>query len=160
TYDAEGRITQTQAYATALTPAQLTALPLSPTTTQIAGDITATSSDRIVAHTYDQDGRVLTQTVDPGSGHLNLVTTYTYDKDGRVLTATDPSGAMTRAVYDAAGRKVYAIGATGAVAQSTYDADGNVVGVRAYATLLTPTQLAALGPTPSLATVAADLTTS
>jgi YD repeat-containing protein len=56
--------------------------------------------------TYDRLGRVVTTTVDPGAGHLNLGTTTAYDAFSRVLTQRDAMGATTTYSYDAATRSL------------------------------------------------------
>jgi YD repeat-containing protein len=133
-YDGDGRVTETISYATPLSASTLTSLGLTPSVAAVAADIATSSADRATAYTYDQTGRILSQTVDPGSGHLALTTNYAYDGAGNLLSVTDPAGYVTRYIYDAAGRRAYSIDATGAVTAVAYDADGNVVSETQYAT--------------------------
>jgi YD repeat-containing protein len=58
----------------------------------------------VTTFAYDAADRVLTRTVDSGSGGLALVTTYTYDSLGRVTRVQEPSGRVTETTYDAASR--------------------------------------------------------
>src|SRR6185312_13664587 len=70
------------------------------------------------------------------------------------------SDRTTQAIYDAAGRAVATIDVSGYVKTMAYDGDGRVVLSTAYATALTATQRTALGDTPALADLQADLTSS
>lgn len=65
-----------------------------------------TASAETTVYTYDTAGRLASQVVDPGAGHLNLATTYQRDADGRVTQVTDPNGNVAVSAYDAAGRLV------------------------------------------------------
>jgi YD repeat-containing protein len=134
---------------------------------------------------YDADGRV-TGTVDA----TGAVTAFSHDADGHVVGTTQyatpvsttgwvSGGALTtnlppdlpvptataddrtsHVIVDAAGREIAAIDAAGAVTITTYDGEGNAIGHTAYATALTPAQLAALGSMPTWAALQADLTPS
>ena len=126
------------------------------TVTTGAGTSAATTTQYI----YDNLERLSQQIVDPGTGQLALTTTYTYDADNNLIAKTDANGNVTRYVYDQADELTYTIDPTGAVTQNTYDADGRVTATRGYATVLTASQLSALGSTPTIAAVSADLTTS
>src|SRR5581483_7936841 len=42
--------------------------------------------------------------VDPGAGHLNLVTAYAYDAKGRAVSTTDAKGVVTQTTFDAKGQ--------------------------------------------------------
>ncbi|MDE3071430.1 MAG: putative Ig domain-containing protein, partial [Pseudomonadota bacterium] len=114
-----------------------------------------TSAARTTQYVYDNLERLYQRIVDPGSSpHLNLTTTYVYDGNDNLTSVTDANGHVTLSVYDEANAKVFGIDAAGAVTQTSYDADGRVTAVRAYATALTATQLAALGTAPTVAAVA------
>ncbi len=54
-------------------------------------------------YTYDAANRVLTRTVDPGVGRLNLVTTYAYDAKGQTVSVTDARGVVTQTQFDLKG---------------------------------------------------------
>lgn len=147
-YDAEGRLVKTVAYARAISTA---GLPAHPTAAQIQPLVVSQASLDMVEHrVYDKDGRV-SATVD-GTG---AVVKYTYDANGNVVTRTayasriNPStwaaGSMpapaadaardqsTRTLYDGLNRAVYTVDGIGAVVGITYDGNGNVVQRTAYA---------------------------
>ncbi|WP_225428125.1 putative Ig domain-containing protein [Dyella tabacisoli] len=79
TYDADGRVTSTHAYATALTSAQLTGLGNNPTATQIGALVTASANDPMRYTLYDAAGEARFR-IDP----LGYVTETRYDATGRV----------------------------------------------------------------------------
>lgn len=164
TYDAEGRIAQTVAYAA---PIGMTGLPATPTAGQIQPLLWSQPSLDAVEHrVYDRDGR-LAATVD-GTG---AVVRYTYDANGNLVARTahaarvdlalwtpgtvpvpaaDPSLDETvRTVYDGLNRAVYSVDGTGAVVSMVYDGNGNVLQRTAFAapvpatTVLTAEGLAA-----------------
>ena len=91
-----------------------------------------TSPEGIVTLTeYELGGRVMTQTVDYGTGpkNLNLVTQYVHDAAGNVLTVTSPGGKVTRYQYDALGRRTEeVVDPDGLKLKTTYtyDHQGNV----------------------------------
>ncbi|MFK2902306.1 RHS repeat protein, partial [Dyella jejuensis] len=89
---------------------------------------------------------------------LNLTTSYAYDADNNLIRVTDANGNVTQYVYDQANEKIFTIDPTGAVTQHGYDADGHLTTTRGYATVLTASQLSALGNDPTIAAVSADLT--
>ncbi len=73
---------------------------------------------------YDAANRVLTKTVDPGTGHLNMVTSYQYDGQGRIVSTTDPQGVVTTTTFDADGREVsQVIDPTGLALTTTFSYD-------------------------------------
>ncbi|HLV97661.1 MAG TPA: hypothetical protein VKT82_03190 [Ktedonobacterales bacterium] len=55
----------------------------------------------VTTGTFDSNGNILAQVVDPRG--LNLTTTWTYDADNNVLTETDPRGIVTQYAYDSQG---------------------------------------------------------
>ncbi|WP_266157646.1 LysM peptidoglycan-binding domain-containing protein [Dyella silvatica] len=134
---------------------------------------------------YDATGRV-TGTVD-ASG---LVTAFSYDASGNRLqtiqyaTAINTAGWVSNAaltaqypaalpvpaassgdhvslvIYDAFSRPVATVDSTGAVTVTVYDATGHVTAVTHYATLLTAAQVTALGGSPTLTALQADISAS
>jgi YD repeat-containing protein len=150
-YDAEGRITRTAAYSTAIS---LAGLPAAPTAAQVQARIVASPADMVTRNVYDGDGR-LVYTVD-GTGS---VVQSIYDANGNVVerigyahaiptstaatvaavsaavaTIADPvHDVNSRLVYDAANRVNYVIDGVGAVTQNVYDANGNLIQRIAYA---------------------------
>ncbi|MEQ8786495.1 MAG: Calx-beta domain-containing protein [Pirellulaceae bacterium] len=92
----------------------------------------------VTEYEYDDRGRLVEITLpdpdSPGSGQSSPVVAYTYDDVGRLLTQTDPLSRVTSYVYDAAGRMTTTIlpdldGAGGDDPPEltyTYDALGNV----------------------------------
>jgi YD repeat-containing protein len=55
-------------------------------------------------YAYDAANRLLTRTVDPGDGLLNLVTSYAYDAKGNAVTTTDANGVVTQTSFDLEGQ--------------------------------------------------------
>lgn len=74
------------------------------------------------SYTYDAVGRLLNQSV--ADGTTPLVTKHTYDPDGRELTETDPLGRVTTTTYDAAGQLSSTRRPDGTSVSSTYFPDG------------------------------------
>jgi RHS repeat-associated protein len=76
--------------------------------------------------TYDDNGKVLTQTLYRTiDGVLTTLTTkFTYDAGGRLTTTTNPLGGVNRTEYDAAGRVAAQVDALGRRTAVTYDALG------------------------------------
>ncbi|QRN52051.1 LysM peptidoglycan-binding domain-containing protein [Dyella caseinilytica] len=174
-YDAQGRTLSITDPTGAVTTTTYDADGNQLTQTNAVGDVTS--------YTYDGDGKTLTVTTGAGTsaavttqyvydnlerlsqtivnpGSLNLTSSYSYDANNNLIASTDANGNVTRYVYDQADEKIFTIDPTGAVTQSTYDADGRLTATRTYATTLTASQLSALGSTPTIAAVTADLTTS
>ncbi|MBI2308425.1 MAG: LysM peptidoglycan-binding domain-containing protein [Rhodocyclales bacterium] len=79
-YDAEGRILQTTAYATAIDTAALAALAAMPSQAAVAALVTASAQDRATRHRYDAAGRERF-TIDA----LGAVTEQRYDANGNVV---------------------------------------------------------------------------
>jgi YD repeat-containing protein len=111
-------------------------------------------------YVYDNLERLSQIIVDPGTGQLNLTTAYTYDASDNLIAKTDANGNVTRYVYDGAGEKIFTIDPTGAVTQNWYDVDGRLTATRGYATVLTASQLSALGSAPTVAAITANLNAS
>ncbi|NKJ21391.1 putative Ig domain-containing protein [Dyella sp. SG609] len=156
-FDANGNVTRSIAYATALTTAQLAALGSAPTAAQVAAVVTTSAADRSSYAAYDGLGRQLYAV-----GATGAVTQTSYDANGRVTATTAYINALTPAqlaglgnaptdtqihglltasnydrhsyaVYDAAGEQRYAIDAMGNVKETRYDAAGRVTEVLGYA---------------------------
>ena len=180
TYDGTGNVVISTAYATLLTAGQRNALGTTPTLAALKADLVSSTANRTTLTIYDADGRAIA-TVDP----VGTVRTISYDAAGNVITSRvyttsltaaqmaslasaptlaallvllDPTGQQT--IYDANNRPVATIGAQGNVITTTYDAAGNVTASTAYATPLTVAQMTALGSTPTLAALMADLSPS
>lgn len=65
----------------------------------------------LTQNTWDQNGQLIRQTVDPSSTGpaytgLHLVTSYGYDAARNQLSVTDPTGTLTRYVFDKLGRRI------------------------------------------------------
>ncbi|GLQ95089.1 putative Ig domain-containing protein [Dyella acidisoli] len=137
TYDAFGRVTETQQYATPIT------LPgtISASTIAAAVNAAGTTGARITTTTYDERGDVLTI-----GDALGTNATYTYDGRGLKTSYTNRDGAVWTYTYDTAGRLVQTqspsvtVGSYGSTGQfqsaanqylyttTTYDAFGDAVG--------------------------------
>jgi hypothetical protein len=107
---------------------------------------------------YDAVAAKFNPSIDAGPSSVGSFTSST----GEAWTlagsaAIDPSGSAQNQIdtvaYDAAGRQVFHIDGVGAITQNFYDANGSVIRTLAYATALSPAQVASLGPNPSTATV-------
>jgi YD repeat-containing protein len=180
TYDGTGNVVISTTYATFLTAGQRNALGSTPTLAALQADLVSSTANRTTLTFYDADDRAVA-TVDP----VGTVRTISYDAAGNVVTSRvyttsltaaqmatlastptlatllallDPTGQQT--IYDANNRPVATIDAQGNVITTTYDAAGNVTASTAYATPLTVAQVTALGSTPTLAELMADLSPS
>jgi YD repeat-containing protein len=182
--DSDGRVIGTTQYATALTASQLVTLASTPTAATLQSVLTTSSQDRTTISIYNMAGQVVA-TIDP----VGNVTTTAYDGEGHAIAHTAYATALTSAqltalgsapiwaalqadltagagdrtthtVYDADGRAAATIDAAGFVIVTSYDGGSRAVKTIAYATGLTAAQLAALGSTPTLAALQADLTTN
>ena len=96
-YDAFGRVIETQQYATPIT------LPGTINTSTVAAAVSAagTSGARLTTTTYDPRGDVLTT-----GDALGTHTTYTYNALGQKLSETNRDGASWTYSYDTAGRLI------------------------------------------------------
>ena len=184
TYDGDDHTIATTQYATPLTAAQLSALTSATAWSSVQGEIVTSANDRTAHVLYNAAGLAVA-TIDPEGN----VTTTTYDGDGNPISTTAHATALTAAqltalgsaptlaalqadltantndrttqtIYDADGRAVATINAAGDVTTQTYNAAGDVVLSTAYATALTSAQLTALGSSPTLMALQADLTSS
>ncbi|MBC7381182.1 MAG: LysM peptidoglycan-binding domain-containing protein [Burkholderiaceae bacterium] len=134
TYDANGNVSQTRIYATAIASS---ALPSS-----VAADA---ARDAITRTVYDSNDRP-TYVADP----TGAVTGYVYDTIGNVtrqtayanlvsssaspdtVTANASLDEVTRSIYDVAGRLTWQADLAGSVTKYVYDFNGNVVSSTAY----------------------------
>jgi len=129
---------------------------------EVTGTVDATGA--VTAYTYDADGHVIGTTQ-----YATLISSAGWVSAG-VLTSTFPvslpipaessSDLTTTTIYDAAGDVVASIDPAGNVTTTSYNGDGDVTVTTTYATPLTAAQLTALGDTPTLAAVMADITPS
>jgi YD repeat-containing protein len=156
-HDAEGRLTQTVAFAT---PIATTTLGSAPTVAQIQALVVSTPAQDMVEHrVLDDDGRLLASV-----NALGEVTKYTYDASGNVserirfatrinmqtwvvgaepLPAADTArDQVTRTVYDQLNRALFTVDGVGAVVAFSYDGNGNVTERVSYAAVI-PTATAA-----------------
>ncbi|MGN6154075.1 MAG: putative Ig domain-containing protein [Lysobacteraceae bacterium] len=130
---------------------------------------TDTAHDRTTQKTYDNAGRLATETVVGADNSQTQKTTYAYDAADRLLqvSVTDGAGTAgtartTRFLYDSVGRVGATIDAKGYVTETLYDLAGRVVKTVRYATVLANpnvTDLAALKATLSTIATTSDLTT-
>jgi len=184
TRDDAGNATATTQYATPLTTAQVTALGASPTLAALQADLTPGAADQTSLAIYDSSNRVVATVSSAG-----VATLTNYDASGNPTSVTQYATALTSsqmaalgtsptlaalqadlkpsaadqtslAIYDANNHVVATVSGTGATTVTTYDAAGNLVAVTQYATPLTAAQLSALGTSPTLAALQADLTQS
>ncbi|AXQ28041.1 LysM peptidoglycan-binding domain-containing protein [Solimonas sp. K1W22B-7] len=100
---------------------------------------------RITLYAYDKAGRLISETVDSGSGtnpatgvaYLNLLTQYGYDKLGNVIRKTDATNKVWNYVYDEVGLKAFDIDPLGAVVEYRYDSWGRLTDTLKYAEYIT-----------------------
>ena len=181
TYDANGNVIASTTYATPLTAAQLAALGDEPTLTALQGDLSPGTSDLATLTIYDADHRAVATVSAAG-----IVTTTSYDANGNAVASTVYATPLTAAqisalgdaptlaavqvdlspgagdlttltIYDAQNQAVASIDGEGYVTTTTYDAAGHAVFSETSATPLTAAQRTALGGTPTLAALQADL---
>jgi YD repeat-containing protein len=157
-YDASGRlvaVTSSDGRAVAYTYGTNGALA---TVTDAAGGVTTYASDvsgritsvvdpdgmPVVASTFDDRGRVATQTTpsgdtvafsyDDATGRTTVTrqgsgaaTVYAHDPDGRLIAVTDAHGAVLAKSYDAAGNLVAVTDRRGGALSQAFDARGNLL---------------------------------
>ena len=148
-YDGVGRVVQTVAHAirvdtsgwlsgsTVLKDTLVFAATAPALTANQAWVQTDAVNDRSGSQTYDNAGRLATQTDAAG-----LVATYAYDAASRLLSLTvakpgDVTAVprVTRMFYDSADRMVATLDAAGYLTETIYDAGGRAVKAIRYATL-------------------------
>ncbi|MEU9650543.1 DNRLRE domain-containing protein [Streptomyces sp. NPDC048110] len=113
TYDALGRETGSKAVSDAQPEGVTTTTaydgesrPLTVTGPVTTNQVTGTDHRTRTTYTYDEDGRVLTESVaDLLGGDSTRTTKRAYDPHGRLATVTDPEGAEETYTYDVQGRQ-------------------------------------------------------
>lgn len=151
TYDLEGRLVRTTAYANRLEAEE----PVS-SVAGIRDFLSPSSADSVQDRVFDDDGR-LSFTIDGAGG----ITQYVRDGNGNVVRQVDyvlpvdrsqstwlpgtlPSIVSSgddrevRIVYDSLNRTVWTVDGAGSVSHMVYDGNGNVVERTAYATKVDP----------------------
>ena len=111
-YDAQGWLVETVARDSAgrrLAASRFTYDRLGRRLTEAVGytDAAGQLRERITAHAYDDQGRLIRTTQDRGG--LNLVSTQNYDPLGRMSFASDAAGRVTRYFYDLPGNCVQTV---------------------------------------------------
>ncbi|WP_444925668.1 hypothetical protein ACJJI4_15005 [Microbulbifer sp. TRSA002] len=115
----------------------------------LSGGVAGTASyTRTRVYSYDELGRVQSETVDPDG--LAIATHYQYDRDGNRTAVTNALGHTSYTVYDAEGRAVYTLSASGnpdnpqyTLVQSQYNAASELVGKVQYGAFLDSADLPA-----------------
>ncbi|HRO63227.1 putative Ig domain-containing protein, partial [Thermomonas sp.] len=156
-YDREGRLTQVAQDPDGLNLRTVTAYDAAGRVLTVTEGY-GTSAATTVQYSYDALNRRTVETVDPGTGKLNLTTHYAYDANDNLVTRTDALGNVTRYAYDEAGRLRFVVDATGAVTETVYDRNGNAILTRGYAKALGAAALSGLGSAPSVAAVQSAVT--
>ncbi|MFB9111577.1 LysM peptidoglycan-binding domain-containing protein [Xanthomonas arboricola pv. corylina] len=141
-YDGADRVIATTTYANRVTTSSwLVDGAVVPTLVSQIGLQLDSANDRVTRRSYDDAGRVLTET-----SAVGLVTRYTYDGAGRLVTASIGTGAtarVTRNFYDASGLLTATLDAEGFLVERGYDKAGRLIRTTAYATATTSTLRAA-----------------
>ncbi|WP_420997910.1 LysM peptidoglycan-binding domain-containing protein [Cupriavidus sp. 30B13] len=154
-YDANGNVTTSTRYATALVGTVLTQALASPTLATIRTAIQQAAGDRTERYGYDNANRAViaidaqgTATENTYDAVGNVVSVHTYAKPADLsgLTANSPLATLRsrltadaahdrieRKAYDAGNRLVYSVDALGYVKQTQYDGIGNIVKATQYA---------------------------
>ncbi|WP_109807729.1 RHS repeat protein [Sphingosinithalassobacter portus] len=157
TYDANGNLSASRVYATAVT------LPSSSSHTIPSAP---SGSSRSVAYVYDALNRLISTTamsamsggLASGFASATRTTSYQYDAAGNVVLTTDPNGGTTYSWYDKRNHETARLDAEGYLTKWSYDPDGNVVSERRYATRWTGTVSTASAP--AVSTNGADRVTT
>ncbi|WP_164735850.1 RHS repeat protein [Xanthomonas citri pv. glycines] len=153
-YDGADRVVATTTYANRVTTSSwLVDGQVVPTLVSQIGLQLDSANDRVTRRSYDDAGRVLTET-----SAVGLVTRYTHDGAGRLVTASIGTGAtarVTRNFYDASGLLTATLDAEGFLVERGYDKAGRLIRTTAYATATTST-LRAAGTLQQLRPAAAD----
>ncbi|WP_454056445.1 LysM peptidoglycan-binding domain-containing protein [Cupriavidus sp. Marseille-Q8015] len=153
-YDANGNVTVSTRYATALTGTALTQALANPTLTAIRAAIQPASADRVERYGYDVANRaviainaqdVATENVYDAAGNVVSVHIYARPVDVSGLTANSTLDTLRarlvsntaqdrieRRAYDAANRMIYSVDAMGYVRKTDYDGIGHVVKTTQY----------------------------
>ncbi|MBB3820951.1 YD repeat-containing protein [Xanthomonas arboricola] len=153
-YDGADRVVATTTYANRVTTSNwLVDGAVVPAMVSQIGLQTDSVNDRVARRSYDDAGRVLTETSAVGT-----VTRYAYDGAGRLITASIGTGAtarVTRNFYDASGLLTATLDAEGFLVERGYDKAGRLIRTIAYATATTAS-LRAAGTLQQLRPAAAD----
>ncbi|WP_434989646.1 LysM peptidoglycan-binding domain-containing protein [Xanthomonas melonis] len=153
-YDGADRVVATTTYANRVTTSSwLVDGQVVPTQVSQIGLQLDSANDRVTRRSYDDAGRVLTETSAVGT-----VTRYAYDGAGRLVSTTIGTGAtarVTRNFYDASGLPTATLDAEGFLVERGYDKAGRLIRTTAYATATTST-LRAAGTLQQLRPAAAD----
>ncbi|MWL90506.1 LysM peptidoglycan-binding domain-containing protein [Cupriavidus sp. SW-Y-13] len=175
-YDANGNVTVSTRYATALTGTALTQALSNPTLAAIRAAIQPNGADRIERYGYDVANRaalainalgVATENVYDAVGNIVSVRTYAKAIDASGLTATSTLATLRgklvadvahdrieRRAYDAGNRLLYSVDALGYVKKNEYDGIGHIVKTTQYA-LAIPASAASTAEAIGAAVVAA-----
>ncbi|TXI02313.1 MAG: hypothetical protein E6Q76_15660, partial [Rhizobium sp.] len=156
-YDREGRLTQVARDPNGLNLRTVTSYDAAGRVLTVTEGY-GTSAATTVQYAYDALNRRVAETVDPGTGKLNLITRYAYDANDNLVTRTDALGNLTRYAYDEAGRLRFVVDAAGALVETVYDKNGNAVLTREYAKALSAGALAALAAAPTTGALQALVT--
>lgn len=154
-YDANGNVTLSTRYATALTGTALTQALANPTLASIRAAIQPNAADRVERYGYDTANRAViainaqgaaTENVYDAAGNVVSVRTYAKVIDTSGLTGTATLDTLRgrlvadaahdrieRRGYDAANRLVYSVDALGYVKKTEYDGIGHIVKTTQYA---------------------------
>lgn len=182
-YDASGDGSRFVSYTPPLSAEQMAALGQSPTMATLEGLLANASVQQVGLSVFDAsdnevasvDSGIVTVSVYNANGDVTSVTTYANALSIETTLALGPAPTLAQLqavivpsssdqtslkAYDASGHVVATVGNDGTVTVMTYDAPGNQVTSTVYANHLTSTQITALGTSPTLAAIQADITTS
>ena len=183
-YGSAGQLTSSIAYATPLSPTQVTQLGSAPSLSSLLNTLTTSSSDKTTLTIYNSSGQIYA--VVDGSGNVTLdnydasgnriasVTLGTpltaaqlqalYNNTTTVVLQADLAqnrGAQTNfSIYNSANQMAATVSPGGVVTGLTYDGSGRVIARTTYATALTAQQMATLADTPTFATLQGLITLS
>ena len=178
-YDAEGRVSTTVQYQTQLTSTQITQLATDPSLANLLGLVTPNDGDAATLKIYDASGRVVASLDDSGTltttgydafGHVASSIQYQFGDHAPQLEALGGAPSMdqlqtllaqlnidqaTASVYDKNGHVIASIGDDGFFQTMQYDVSGHLVSTVHYDQYLDRSEVAALGPAPTVAQVQA-----
>jgi YD repeat-containing protein len=182
TYDASGNVVAQTSYP-ALTCQQVEAMGGQPTLAQLQSLLNLRGADGLQLTAYDASGNTVATVI------YGQVTLMTYDGSGNQIASTsygisltdmqvgslgtaptlasikaliDPNSdySVDRIVYDANHHVVATVNSFGQVSTTAYDASGNITRTTSFHNALTSSQLDALGISPTMAMLQADLSPS
>ncbi|CAM3529392.1 putative Rhs family protein [Xenorhabdus nematophila ATCC 19061] len=129
-YNGQGNLIKTTQAGVAKSGITGTHAPVTLTTYNARGlPVTTTDPEgRVLQNTYDPHTfDLVSTTLDPGTGRLNLTTAYTYDAAGNQIAEKDPRGYTTGYLYDAERRLTRVTAPDGkGMTQYVYDPNGNL----------------------------------